>query len=502
MMKKVFLLIFCAVFLAGPSSADDDPIIADEVVIGIGRNLYYAHSSWHIVHGSLMVWEPLIYSDADLNPQPYLATGWESDEDAIEWTITLREGVMFHDGTLLTAKIAAESLAGALENYGPIAALESIEAVDDMTLKLTLSEPTPSLPHLLSYFSSAMLSPASHQQEESEMPIPYGTGPYRFEDYVQGEQIVLVRNEDYWGELPPTKRIVYRYIPDVTTRLLALQSGEIDAIADVGGILPAQGEIVEADTNLRLLLQDVTTTHYLFFNTGKAPFDNADLRRAVSLAVDRALLVEQAVYGYGVPAVSLFTQLATNWINPKAMPTYDLERAAELAESALGGERVTVIMPINSGLANRWPYTEIAQILQYTLADLGLDIDIQVVEGGMWNDMLGNGEYGLSIRPFTMTGDPEDFTTWVRSDGQFNINYSMSYANPRVDELADLALTEVDAAKRRAYYDELQEIVIADAPLTSIYHEVTLYATRANVYDLTLDLLFRPSLDTAYKVIE
>jgi peptide/nickel transport system substrate-binding protein len=479
-----------------------EPSYAEEIVIGIGRDLYYGHSQWHPIHGSLQVWEPLVYPDKNMNPQPFLASSWESNQDATEWTFHLREGISFHDGTPLTAEVAVENLLGTHENYTPLPTLDRIEVIDDTSFKIILTDPTPALPDLLVFFQSAMLAPATWAQDETDEPIPYGTGPFKFVDYVDGERIVLERNEDYWGEPAKVQRIVYRYIPDATTRLQALQSGEIDAIADVGSIIPSQGQLIDEDENLTLLTQEVLTTHYLFFNNDRAPFDDQTLRQAVSLAIDRELIVRETVYGYGVPGTSLITQLASSWVNPAATPTYNPEQAKALAQSVLGEERAEVTFVLNSGLANRWPYGEIAQIIQFALADLGIDVEIQTVEGGTWNEMLANDEYHISMRPYTMSsGDPDDFMTyWARTDGVFNGNYSISYSDQTVEALIDAAVSEVDRSAREAAYDEIQAILIEQTPFTPIYHEITLYATRSNVFDLTLDALFKPSLATVYKL--
>ena len=488
----------------GAVEESEDLKIADEITIGVGRDLYYGSADWHMIHGSLMVWEPLVYPDENLEPQPYLAESWEPNLDLTEWTFYLKEGITFHDGSSLTAQVAVDNLLGIHENYTPLPTLDRMEVVDELIFKIVLTEPTPALPDLLVFFQSAMLSPGTRDQEGVEEPIPSGTGPYKFVDYVPGEEILLERNENYWGEPAKTKRIIYRYIPDATTRLQALQSGEIDAIADVGSLIPSQGEIVESDENLKLKTVDVLTTHYLFFNTDQPPFDDPGLRRAVSLAINRQQIVDETVYGYGVPGTSLITQLAEAWVNPEASPYYDPDQAAELAESALGEERVEVSFVIHSGLANRWPYGEIAQIIQFELAELGIDIQLQTVEGGTWNEMLGDDEYQISMRPYTMSsGDPDDFMTyWARPDGVFNKKYSISYQNEQIQTLVNQAVSETDPAVRQELYDQIQALLIEEAPFTPIYHEVTLYAMQKNVYDLSLDAVFRPTLDTMYKVVE
>ena len=480
-----------------------EPQIADEVIIGVGRNLYYGNSSWEIIHFSLDVWEPLVYVDENMNPIPVLAESWESNEDNAEWTITIKEGITFHDGTPFTAQIAADNLLAAHENYTPLATLDHIEATDDTHLTIYLSAPTPALINLLAGYSSAQFAPATFEQAESEMPIPYGTGPYKFVNY-DGEKITLERNEDYYGTLAVTPRIVYHYIPDANTRILALQSGEIDAIADVGSIIPSQGALLEADENINLFTQNVTTTHYLFFNTDKAPLDQVALRQAIGLALDRDLLVSSAVYGYGEAPAGIMTQLAASWQHPESKPVYDLEQAKELAASVLGEDRVSLTLVVSSSLANRWPYNEIAQIMQAQLAEIGVDIEIVTVEGGTWSEMLKNDEYDMSIRPFTLSsGDPDDFMSyWVRENGTFNVNYSISYQNTAAQALVEEAISETDLAQRLADYNELQMIIAEDVPFTPIYHEQTLFAARSNVFDLSMDPSFKPSLETVYKVVE
>lgn len=483
---------------------DEEPLLADEIAIATGRDLYYGNTQWHIIHGSLQVWEPLIYPDENLNPQPWLAESWEPNDDLTEWTFHLRPGILFHDGTPLNAEAAVMNLTGIHENYTPLPTLDSMEVIDELSFRILLTDPTPALPDLLSFFGSAMLSPASFEQSESDTPIPYGTGPYTFAGLLDDDSIVLERNEAYWGTPARTRRIIYRNIPDATTRIQALQSGEIDAIADVGCIQPNQAELILADDSLELLTQDVLTTHYLFFNTDRPPFDNPELREAVTMALDRDQIVRETVYGYGIPASSLLTQLAASWLNPDAVPYTDMAMAEELAAGVLGEKRVTVSLLVHSSLANRWPYAEIAQIIQFELADLGIDVEIEVVEGGTWNERLGGDDYHMSMRPYTMSsGDPDDFMTyWVRPDGIFNQKYSISYNNEEVLALIEEAVSATDPLQRKALYDQIQAVLLEEAPFTSIYHEVTLYATRSTVSGLTLDALFRPTLDTAVKLVE
>jgi peptide/nickel transport system substrate-binding protein len=269
----------------------------------------------------------------------------------------------------------------------------------------------------------------------------------------------------------------------------------------VGALQPEQAPVIQQDPNLVLLEQGVATTHYFTFNSGKPPFDDMRLRQALSMAIDRQALVDSTLYGYGQPGMSVLTPHAVQWLHPGVAPQYDAAAAQQLAQDALNGQRVEAKLLISSALIGRWPYENIAQIVQAVAVPLGIDITIEVVEAGAWNTALREGEYNLTMMPYTlMTGDPDFFMRrWVWSEGDMNQNRSYGYANPRADELAVNAVSETDLATRKAMYDELQEIVAEEVPFTPLYHEVTIYATRKDVHDLLLDVQFKPSLERAYR---
>ena len=491
-----------------PESASSEGEAGSDVpqilTIGLGRDLYDGPDEWYYLHGSLAVWEPLVILDNDMVAQPVLATSWEANEDGTEWTFRLREGVTFHDGTPFNADAVLLNVPKLQEEYSTtLPGLDSLEKVDEYTVKFLMSEPTPNLPQLIAYFSSAMISPNA-LGEDGRPTGPVGTGPFVFEEYIEDDSIILTRNEDYWGGPAKLEQVTFKYIPEATTRLAALQTGEIDAIADVGSLQPEQASIVEDAEDLVLHEQGVATSHYLTFNSGKPPFDDVRLRQAVSKAVDRQGLVDTTLYGFGDPGVSVITPRAAEWVRTDTAPEYDMERAASLAQEALGSDRVEAKLILHSGLLGRWPYENISQILQATLVSMGIDVTIETMEGGAWSEALKNGEYDLTMMPYTlMTGDPDFFMgEWVYSEGGLNQRRSYGYANERADELILAAQSEMDVAERKAMYDELQAIVAEDVPFTPLYHEATIYATRDNVKDLRLDVQFKPSIDEAYLAAE
>ncbi len=468
--------------------------IPQELIVGIGRDFYQGPESGVFVHGSTGVWESLTYLNEDMIPEPQLAEELTPNEDATEWSVRLRSGVNFHDGTPLNAEALMANINRILDNpkfddYGTFLNFEGADIAGDMEVVFKFNQPEPAFPLKANYHGFAIFSPASFD-EEGAISIPYGTGPFKYEDYIKDEALILTRNDDYWGERVNLEKVTFKPIPDPSTRLAALQAGEIHVIADVGGVLPEQGVIVEGDPNLVLQSRLVTTSHYILFNGQKAPFNDVNIRRAVSLAVDRSLIVNELLEGYGEPADSIFTPIATDYVVRGLFQTHK-DEAEELAS---GTDGVQVTLVVSSALANRWPYKPVAEVLQMELGELGFDVEIEMMEAAAWVEALRNGEYHMTLTPYTfMTGDPDFvFGRWIHSQGQMNASRGLGYSSDEADKLIEEATVESDLSKRKDLYGQLQRLMDQEVPMTPIFHDVTLYAFRKEVQGLTLDAYFRP----------
>ncbi len=497
----VFLLLFiCA---GGCGRQKVGGVGEQNLVIGAGRDFYEGPQSPGFAHNSTGIWESLTVLNEYLQPIPHLAEKLVSDDSNKVWTVYLRQGVKFHDGTPLNAQTVVASVERIarhpkLDEYGTFENLEKIEAAGDYVVKFTFRQPEPAFPAKVAYHGCPIFSPQSFDTE-GRIVHPYGTGPFKFAEYKKGEALVVVRNDDYWGGKPKLEKVIFKVIPDPSTRLAALQTGEIQAIADVGGILPEQARVIKGDSNLVLLSRPVTTTHYLLFNNKKPPFNDVRLRQAVSLAIDRAQMVKEVLNGYGEPADTIFTPLATTWV-VRGLWTTDKDRARELVAQVKAGTPHKVVFAVNSALANRWPYKPIAEILQSELKAFGFEVELKMLEMGAWKEAVKKGEYDLTLTPYTlMTGDPDFFFgRWIHSNGQMNVQRGVGYNNPEADRLVEMAAAGPDPAKRKELYAELQRLVASDVPLCPIYHDECLYATRKEVQDLTLDPFFKPSLEKAW----
>ena len=495
-----------SLFLTGCSNkevktaADVQKAEKQKLVIGVGRDFYYGPSDPTCVHGSTNVWESLTYLDNKLNPQPQLAESWEVSPDGKVWTFRLRKNVKFHDGSPFNAEIAVLNMKRLLKHpkvdarqiYGD---LKDVRVIDDYTIQFEHNTPAPEFPGMIAYFNSAMLSPASFDGQ-GNIKEPIGTGPFVFKQYVKDDAVILAANKDYWSKKPLLEEVVFKFIPDANTRLAALQNGEVDVLSDVGAVMPEQAAIIKNNKKLTLKTQEVATTHYLFVNKNRDLFKNNDLFRAVSMVINRQELVDKVLEGYGKSGQSVITPLATKWLNEEVAPLYNLQEAKNLAQTVLKDTKPPVTLLVNSGLSNRWPYKSIAEILQYQLAQIGLQVKIEMVDAGAWNKQLKAGNYDLSLTPFTlMTGEPNFFfSTHMLSTGDLNKNRSYGYKNNEADKLISQAAVEKDAGKRRQLYLELQKIAAEQGPLTPIYHDTTLYACNIKVKNFELDASFKPNL--------
>lgn len=471
-----------------------------EIVIGVGRNFYYGAEDDTCLHGSTNVWEGLTYIDDEMNVKPELAESWNVSDDGKVWTFNLRKGVKFHDGTPFNADAAINNMnrllnhpnKGDVKNtYGEI---EEISKVDEYTIQFKHKNIIPDFPSRISYHNSAIFSLSSFD-EKGNLIKPIGTGPFIFKDYVKDDCIIIEKNKDYWGKEPKLEKVVFKYIPDPSTRLAALENGEIDVIADVGAVMPEQAISIKNNDELELKTKTVATTHYLHFNKNGI-FKDDRLIQSVSMSFDREKLINSVLEGYGIPAKSVITPLATYWLNNNVAPKYDIEEAKKLAKQALNGNNPQVKIVLNTGIAKRWPYKPIAEILQQRLAEIGLDVNIEMVDGGLWSKKLKAGDYDITIAPYTlMTGEPNFFFGNIMlTEGNLNKNRCYGYSNKEVDELIKKAAIEKDKEKRKKIYFKLQEIAALEGPAIPIYHDVTIYAVNKKVKDFTMDASFKPQL--------
>ena len=327
------------------------------------------------------LFDPLVALDADGTARPYLAKSIVPNETFTEWTITLRPGVRFHDGTPFDAAALKEnldamrsSLTGVL--LGP---LESTQVTGELTAVVTLSSPWSLFPYNLARQGGYMVAPATLDDPDGTNH-PIGTGPFVFDSWERGSTLTVTRNDDYWRDgLPYLDEVTFVVVDDPTSRLASVSSGTSDA-AVLASAAQVRAASEEADTGSIQFFSDrdlETDEETVLLNTTRAPFDDLNARRAVAHAIDRSAL-ESAT---GRPTtVGPFQEGSPYYIDPDeaGWPAYDVAQATGLAAryEADHGQRLSfTLMTIGDSDTQAQ-----AQVLQSQLAAAGIEMQLETVE--------------------------------------------------------------------------------------------------------------------------
>ena len=475
-------------------AASPDPSPRNTLTIGVGRDFFNGPEGQVYVHGSTNTWEGLTYLDETFCPRPWLAESWHSPDGGRTWIFTLREGVHFHDGSLLTAGRAALTL-NRLRNhprYDPnhlFHLLESLAPRGERELVYRLREPVPFFAKVVSYYGSPLVAPET-VSPEGRMDGLVGTGPFRLGTVKPGESLEVLAFEGYWGGRPAFDRVLFKTILDADSRLMALKAGQIDAIVDFGGILPQQMDDLRRIPGVVVKHRELGNTHQILFNCRRSPFARRQWRHWLAGQIDREQLVNAFAPEAGVVARDPHTRLAPEW-RFGCMGPYPVVARPEQEP----GARREVVILLHSGFAGRLPYLEIAQVVEQILSGAGFKAAIRIMEPGGYRQARQSGEYDLVIGPTGfLTGDPDHhYTNFVSG----KVAYAGGWNNAEAEELIVRARHETDPETRRGFYRRLCELVNAELPLLPLYHDVAIYAHNARVADLDMDVIFRPWLHRA-----
>ena len=441
--------------------------------------------------------DKLIDLDGNMNLVPQLATAWSWSPDGRELTIAVRPGVVFQDGETLDAaavKVNLDRYRAAPESRRKteVKAVEAVDVVDPLTVRLRLAEPNAPLLAVLADRAGMMMSPkalAALGDRISTQPVC--AGPFRFVRRVAQERIELARFDRYWnvGAIH-VDGIVYTIIPDTTVRLANLRAGQLDLIER----LPASDiATVRADARLRLIAGPAVAFQLLSINVANGEKANTPLgrdvrvRQALELAIDRATINRVVFEGEFVPSNQAEAP-GTRFFNAnRPVPARDVARARALLREA-GHERVAFSLKvINSPVE-----TQLAQVLQAMAAEAGFDIRIEAVEAAAHFAATQRGDYEAAVAPWSGRADPDgNISIWLQCDGFINWG---KYCSPTLDGLLAQARAVTDVARRQELYRQVSEIYLRDRPLIFLYHVKWLWAASTGLGGFTPipDGLIRP----------
>lgn len=433
------------------------------------------------------IFEGLLKYDKDSTKvEPCLAKSWEVSPDGLTYTFHLQQGVKFQDGTdfdadavkfnidrQLPPKVTAD-MAYASFVYGSV---KDVQVVDKYTVKINLKSPsTPFLSNLAMIMAAPMVSPKALQEYNNNVnQHPVGTGPYKFVRWDKDQDIVLVRNDQYWGIKALTKNVIFKFIKDNSARVVALNNGEADMIDGIDATVVKQ----ITDAGNKIYQAPGMNINYMAFNTSRKPFNDKNLRVAISQAINVPELVQNLYQGYSEPATSILPTFMNGYDKSISQISYDPAAAKKTLQKA-GLTSLHMITYTNPRPYNSATGQVLAEAVQGYLAKVGVNVKIDSYDWTTYKEKIKAGDYDIAFYGWIGdNGDPDNFMSLLSVDDP-SLNIAL-YKNPAFNNLIAKGLTTPAGPQRDAIYTQLEKIASADAVWLPISHAQTLCAYRPNV---------------------
>lgn len=447
-----------------------------------------------------MVYDTLLAFDGEGGYLPNLATSWESDDNYKTVTFHLRDDVYFTNGEKFTADDVVFTIEQALANPGSVAggqwaSVESAEAIDATTVKLTLKNPKPQILFDATMPYSAIMCKKA-VEADPDKGVWVGTGAFIIEDFATNDYVKLVRNDNYWGELPPTKSMTLRYIPEMSTRFMMLQNGEADICFNLSEQdLPLIAAEPDKYTQIEYLANNCSV---IGFNMNDPICGDLNFRMAVASALKRE---DIAIAGNGIYAVPETT--GTFWgsgtpfrnDNIPIIP-YDLEKAKEyLAASPYNGEEIEMVTAIPT-MINASP------VIQQQLSEIGINIKIKQTDPASLMSYAKYGSTEMQMFCFVGAFSFEPYSSVLGLFGPNAMQNRTSYDNPELMEILNQAALETDQTKLQEYYYKIQELVAEDIPWINLFYVKQVISALKSVGGLKIANDGNHDLRYMYKVVE
>lgn len=413
----------------------------------------------------MSVFSCLFRSDLNENGKlelaPDLAERWENSEDGTTWTFYLNQNAVFSNGEPVTAedvKFTFDELKNSAYMATKVDMVTSVEILDEYTVAIHMDEYSARTPYC--WADICIVNAKLYQEDlDTYLSTLIGSGPYTLDsvDPATGN-MVLVRNENYWGELPQIREISLRIISDASTQIISLESGQIDLIPSLSATSVDQ---IESNDALAVTAHSTDFTQQLLFNNEVAPFDNKLVRQAISYAIDWETLAMVRTKGhYAALNTLMYAPLLD--VDPDGIKQYEYnpEKAKALLEQA-GIETPYDLGTFLGGSGGA------AELIQQYLADVGLIVQPQELEAYTFIYSLLDGDYGIAYMGSNggYTTAAEQFAQWYKTGSSMNL---ANYSNPELDVMIDQLMVEKDQDKYDQLVLDILEIIAEDAPVANL----------------------------------
>ncbi len=422
------------------------------------------------------VYETLVRLEQDGSITGLLAESWDVSDDALTYTFNLHDGVTFHNGEPMTADDVVFSINNVLTKdpahpfVTTLAPIASVEAVDDTTAVITLSQPSANLLFFLTQGQGVILEESAIGTIENS---PVGTGPFEFGSWTVGDSIVIEANDNYWGTPALLEKVTFKYINDPNALNNAMLGDQLDILAGVSAPELLAG--FETDDRFEVLTGQTYGEIVLSLNGRRAPFDDIRVRQAVTHAINRQDIVDLAYSGYGTVIGTFSTPLDPWYKDLTGVYPFDPDKARELlADAGVTDVTLEMVLPPISYAARS------GEIIASQLADVGINVEITNVEWGVWlEDVFRNYDFDMSIVSHV---EPRDLAQYG------NAEYYWGNDSPDVAPLLAEADAEPDEAARNALYGQVLDEITAQAADNWLFVLPALSVIRKGVTGYKVDL--------------
>jgi peptide/nickel transport system substrate-binding protein len=452
-----------------------------------------------------LLFDDLLTHDDHFNVQPGLAERWEIP-DPLTYIFHLRHGVEFHDGHPLTSRDVKWTLDSLMQGKvhstkaSTYRYVTGIDAPDDYTVVFHLAEPSATL---LWNLSGPAIGIVPYGSTDDMSTHPIGSGPFRFVSAQQDKEVVIERNDHYWGGAPSVARVRFAVVPDTTTRALELRKGSADL--EINALTPDMILTLEKEPSLRMQRAPGTVLAYLAFNLRDPILKDVRVRQALAYAIDRRPMIHYLMRDFARPAISVLPPESWAYNGDVPAYAYDPAHAREILDQAgyrpVNGIRFHLTMKTSTEESTRL----LVAVLQRQLHDVGIALDIRTFEFATFFSDVTHGEAQLySLRWVGANEDPDIFDYLFHSS-KFPPNGANRsfYSNPRVDALIDQARRESNQQTRKQLYAEIQRVLADELPYVDLWYYDNVMIANRRVHNLSLnpsgnyDFLKTAQLNTA-----
>ncbi|KMO37940.1 ABC transporter substrate-binding protein [Methylobacterium aquaticum] len=419
--------------------------------------------------------DKLVDIGPDLKPVPQLATEWAWSDDRKALTLRLRPGVRFHDGEPMNARAVKLSLERHLtmpgsQRRGEIAPIDTVEAVDDLTVRVNLK--TPFAPLLAQFTDRAgmIVSPkAAERLGDRFATAPVCAGPYKFVERVPQDRIVVEKFDDYWNkDAIQIRRIEFRPIPDTTVRLTNLRAGQLDLIERLA---PTDLPQVKRDPKLKVGQAYELGFSGIVFNTARdgSPVADPRVRAAFEAAIDRNAITQVVYNGEYLAGNQWVSPRNPNYVADYPVPKRDVAKAkALLKEAGIEKPAITLMVYANNDAP------QVGQVIQAMTREAGFEVKLQATDFTTSLDQADKGSFEAYLYNWSGRPDP-DGNTYSFLACKTPLNYSR-YCNQEADSAMNAERLTTDPAARKAAWKRLADRVLTDKPLVYLFHRRLLWA--------------------------